>query len=94
VYAGWLGTVFKTMVPVSVSLNVLKNKRNPFVIINLFTANSSFQHIFKHSTKICTTNHLSSNLLVLEDGPIKVPKEHPDQFRGRRQTFKFLGLGL
>jgi hypothetical protein len=39
-----------------------------------FNVNSGFQLLFKHCT-ICNIDHLSMILVVLEDGPIKVPKQ-------------------
>jgi len=36
-----------------------------------FTVNSGFQLLSKHSTTLCTTEHLSTILVVLKDGPIK-----------------------
>jgi len=52
---------------------------------------SRFQLLFKHSTIPCTIDHLSMNLVVLEDGPIKVSKKHQCYFASRRHTFEILG---
>jgi hypothetical protein len=43
---------------------------------SVFPANSGFQLLFKHSTMLCTIDHLSTIMVVLEDGPIKVPVQH------------------
>jgi len=58
-----------------------------------FTVNSKFQHLFKHSAITCTTDCLSMILIVLEDGPIKVPKQLQYHFAGRRHNSDFLGPG-
>jgi hypothetical protein len=58
-----------------------------------FTANSGFRIFFKYSTVPCTVDHLSTILVVLEDGPITVSKQRQHCFVSRRHIFEFLGPG-
>jgi hypothetical protein len=60
---------------------------------SVFTANSGFHLLFKLSTILCTTDRLSTILVVLKDGPIKVLKQCQHHFAGRRHTSEFLGPG-
>jgi len=53
---------------------------------SVFTANSGFQLLFKHSTILRTTDYLPAILVVLEDGPIKSQNRVSI-------TFEFLGPG-
>jgi hypothetical protein len=60
---------------------------------SVFTMSSRFQLLFKHSTIPCTIDHLSTILVVLKAGPIKVPKQCKHCFAGRMHTFEYLGPG-
>lgn len=67
-----------SMIPAAIQVSALsRSKIIPFFSIPFFIAKSNFQLLFKHSPIICTNDHLSSILVVIEDGPISVPKQHP-----------------
>jgi len=38
-----------------------------------FAVNSEFHLLFKYNIIPCTIDYMSSNLVALEDGPIKIP---------------------
>lgn len=55
----------------------------------MFTANSWFQLLLKHNKITCAVERLSTILALLENGPIKVPKQRQNHSVWRRSTFNF-----
>jgi len=52
------------------SIVMMENNSTYYNFI-VFAVNSGFQLLFKHSTVLCTIDHLSLILVVLENGLIK-----------------------
>jgi len=63
----------QSLLPYEGSIIMMQNNSNSQHSF-AFTVNSGFQLLFKCNTIPCTIDHLSMILVVLKDGPIKVPE--------------------